>query len=38
MSKWSEILPQEILDLSTQLEDRALQERNAGRNICPPQD
>ncbi len=36
--KWSEILPQNALDLSVQLENRALEERKAGRNICPPQE
>lgn len=36
--KWSEILPQEALDLSTQLEERALRERNEGKLIWPAQD
>lgn len=36
--KWSEILPQDVLDLSVQLEQHALEERNKGKNICPPQD
>lgn len=36
--KWSEILPQETLDLSVKLENRALVEREEGKNICPGQD
>ena len=35
--KWSELLPQEALNLSEQLEQRAEQERNEGRVIYPPQ-
>ena len=29
--KWSEILPQEALDLSVQLENHALEERSKGK-------
>lgn len=36
--KWSEILPQEALDVSTLLENRASAEREAGKAICPDQD
>lgn len=36
--KWSEILPQEALNLSARLEERALMERKAGKNIYPPQE
>lgn len=35
--KWSELLSQDILDLSVQLENRALEEREQGHNICPDQ-
>lgn len=38
MTKWSQVLPQEALDLSTALADRANKERESGKNICPPQD
>lgn len=38
MTKWSEILPQEALDLSASLEERALKERESGKIIYPPQD
>ena len=34
--KWSELLSQDILDLSAKLENRALEERNEGKSICPP--
>ena len=33
--KWSEILPQEALDLSVQLENRALEERSKGKVLFP---
>lgn len=36
--KWSELLSQEILDLSVKLENHALEERQSGKNICPRQD
>lgn len=36
--KWSEILPQKVLDISIQLENRAIEERKAGKIIYPPQD
>lgn len=36
--KWSELLSQDILDLSATLEAHALEEREAGKNICPSQD
>lgn len=36
--KWSEILPQETLDLSVQLETRAQEERLLGKHIWPEQD
>lgn len=36
--KWSEILTQEALDLSVELESRAQQEREAGKKIYPQQD
>lgn len=36
--KWTDLLSQEALDLSRKLEQRALDERNNGKNICPPQD
>lgn len=36
--KWSELLPQEALNLSAQLEERALTERKAGKQIYPPQE
>ena len=36
--KWSELLTQEALDLSSVLEDRAQAERESGKIIYPPQD
>lgn len=36
--KWSDLLTQDILDLSRQLENRTLIERGQGKFICPPQD
>lgn len=36
--KWSELLDKNILELSSKLENRALEERNAGKGICPPQE
>lgn len=36
--KWSEILPQEALDLSVQLENHALEERSKGKVLFPEQD
>nr|DAN98353.1 MAG TPA: hypothetical protein [Caudoviricetes sp.] len=33
--KWSEILPQEALDLSVQLENHALEERSKGKILFP---
>lgn len=38
MTKWSEILSQETLDLSIELEARAQAEREVGKKICPAQD
>lgn len=38
MTKWSDILPKEALDLSIQLADRAEKERQEGRIIYPPQE
>lgn len=38
MIKWSEILPQNILDISIKLENRAQEERDSGKIIYPPQD
>ena len=36
--KWSELLTQDALDLSVKLKERALEERNNGKHIYPPQD
>lgn len=38
MSKWSELLPQEALNLSTQLANHAQEERDKGKIFFPPQD
>lgn len=38
MSKWSEILPQEVLYLATELEAHAQEERDNGKKLYPPQD
>lgn len=35
---WSELLPEEMLDLSFKLADHAAKERENGKNIFPPQD
>ena len=36
--KWSEILPQDALNLSVQLENYALEERSRGKVLFPEQD
>lgn len=38
MSKWSELLPQEALNLSVQLANHAQEERDKGKVLFPPQD